>query len=176
MKNRKRQVYLVDRSVQGYLMLRFAGYWVLCLAVMFGLLAAFPIILTVLFPFGERPTLTQILAGTWATLWPAMMASLLILPAVLWDLVRSSNRFVGPVCRLRRSMRALADGEDVGPVHFREGDFWFDFAEDFNRVVAVARSSGLVEPDQSEQLAKPASAAECELGEALVEPEALVEA
>jgi len=93
--------------------------------------------LAVCFPFGERPTLAQILTGTWATFWPAMLASLMILPAVLWDLTRMSNRFVGPVYRLRNSMRDLADGKPVDPVHFRTGDFWFDFAEDFNRVAAT---------------------------------------
>lgn len=137
---RERTIYFVDQSVQGSLMLRFVGYWVLCLAIMFGLLAACPIILAVCFPFGQRPSVPQIVADTWGMFWPAMAASLLILPAVLWDLMRMSNRFVGPVYRLRRSMRALADGENVDPVKFRAGDFWFEFAEDFNRVAAASRS------------------------------------
>ena len=47
-----------------------------------------------------------------------------------------SNRFVGPIYRLRRSMRSLANGEEVDPVFLRDGDYWFDFAEDFNRVAA----------------------------------------
>ena len=89
MKQRSRKIYFVDRSVQGALMLRFVGYWVLCLAIMFMLLAAVPVMLAVCFPFGERPSLPQILADTWAMFWPAMAASLLVLPAVLWDLLRS---------------------------------------------------------------------------------------
>jgi len=141
MKRRQRTIYFVDRGVQGSLMLRFVGYWVLGLAVMFGLLAAYPIMLAACFPFGDRPTAVQILAGTWAMFWPAMLASLMILPAVLWDLTRMSNRFVGPVHRLRHSMRDWADGKDVNPVVFREGDFWCGFAEDFNRAVATSRST-----------------------------------
>ena len=42
----------------------------------------------------------------------------------------------GPLVRLRRSMRALARGEHVEPIKFREGDFWQEFAEEFNAVAA----------------------------------------
>jgi len=37
-------------------------------------------------------------------------------------------------------MRELADRDIVQPVHFREGDFWFDFAEDFNRLLAATNA------------------------------------
>ena len=121
-------------------MLRFVGYWIVCLTVMFSLLAAFPIMLAVCFPFGQRPTLTQIMVDSWSMFWPAALASLLILPAVLWDLTRMSNRFVGPIYRLRRSMRELREGKEIEPVKFREGDFWYDFAEDFNHLVASTRN------------------------------------
>jgi hypothetical protein len=47
-----------------------------------------------------------------------------------------SNRFVGPLVRLRRSMRKLARGEHVDPICFRDNDFWHDFANEFNAVAA----------------------------------------
>ena len=58
------------------------------------------------------------------------------LPMVVADVIRVSNRFAGPLVRLRRSMRALARGEHVEPIHFRKGDFWQEFAEEFNAVAA----------------------------------------
>ena len=48
---------------------------------------------------------------------------------------RVTNRFAGPIFRLRRSMRELADGEHVEPVHLRKGDYWQDVADQFNRVI-----------------------------------------
>jgi hypothetical protein len=33
-------------------------------------------------------------------------------------------------------MRELARGEHVEPIHFRDNDFWHDFAEEFNAVAA----------------------------------------
>jgi len=76
---------------------------------------------------------------------------------------------VGPVYRLRRSMRALADGN---PVHFRDGDFWYDFAEDFNRVVALARStetSQVAREDKSTEFASKEEPPEEEPREELIE-------
>jgi hypothetical protein len=72
----------------------------------------------------------------WFNFGPALIASLVLLPLVVMDIVRLSNRFVGPLVRLRRGMRALARGEAVQPIQFRQGDFWQDFAEEFNGVVA----------------------------------------
>jgi hypothetical protein len=136
MKNNKRTINFIDKSVQGALMIRFVGYWAACLVIMFGMLASVPIMMAVCCLFDESPTLAQITYDTWKLFWPSMLAALLILPAVLWDLTRMSNRFVGPIYRLRRSMRSLANGDEVAPVILRDGDFWFDFAEDFNRVAS----------------------------------------
>ena len=56
----------------------------------------------------------------------------MLLPMVLGRHRALSNRFTGPMLRLRRSMRALARGEHVEPIEFRGGDFWQEFAAEFN--------------------------------------------
>ena len=43
---------------------------------------------------------------------------------------------VGPLLRVRRSMRALARGEAVEPIEFRGGDYWKEIADEFNAVRA----------------------------------------
>ena len=62
-------------------------------------------------------------------------------PLVVIDCVRLSNRFAGPLHRLRRDMRRLAAGEIVEPIHFRDDDLWREFADEFN---AVARRMELL--------------------------------
>ena len=57
---------------------------------------------------------------------PFAIASFVLLPLVIIDIVRLSNRFTGPLLRMRRSMRALAQGEQVEPLKFRDADFWHD--------------------------------------------------
>jgi signal transduction histidine kinase len=89
---------------------------------------------------------------------PALLASLLVLPVIVWDLLRLSHRFVGPMIRLRNAMRDLADGKQVRPISFREEDFWCEFAEEFNRLaarleatspVAESEHSPTVEPEEA---------------------------
>jgi hypothetical protein len=72
---------------------------------------------------------------------PALFASMLLLPVALIDMARMSNRFAGPILRLRRAMKDLADGREVQPIRFRDHDYWGDFAEDFNRVLARINDS-----------------------------------
>jgi hypothetical protein len=59
-----------------------------------------------------------------------------LLPAFMLDTVRFSNRFVGPIARLRRCMRELAQFEMTEEIHFREDDFWNDAAIEFNQLRA----------------------------------------
>ena len=72
----------------------------------------------------------------WFFYGPAAIASFLLLPLVILDTIRFSNRFVGPMLRMQRSMRDLARGEEVEPIEFRGSDFWQDFANEFNAVRA----------------------------------------
>jgi len=53
-----------------------------------------------------------------------------------------SNKFVGPVMRLRNGLRDLAEGRPAQPLNFRDDDFWREMATDFNRAAAhVARAA-----------------------------------
>jgi hypothetical protein len=59
---------------------------------------------------------------------------------VLWDVLYLSNKIVGPIYRMRRSLRALGAGEYVAPVEFRKGDFGLELADEFNAVAAYVES------------------------------------
>jgi methyl-accepting chemotaxis protein len=126
----QRKQLFVDPKVQGALVLRAVRYWFLCLVTM-----SLALMLWRLITGPSRPFYNH-LDDMWFWYGPAAIASLLILPPVVIDVVRLSNRFVGPLIRLRRDMRRLAAGEKVAPIHFRARDYWQDFAEEFN---AVAR-------------------------------------
>jgi methyl-accepting chemotaxis protein len=76
----------------------------------------------------------------WFQFGPALIASFILLPLVIYDIISLSNRFTGPLFRLRRSMRALANGEEVKPIRFRDGDFWQGLAEEFNAVLERMQS------------------------------------
>jgi hypothetical protein len=116
--------------VQGALVGRAILDWVVCLIMIALMLLCWRIVTG-----PARPFYTHF-DDMWFFYGPPAVASFLLLPLVIVDIIRLSNRFSGPMLRLRRSMRALARGEHVTPIEFRESDFWHDFAEEFNQVVA----------------------------------------
>ena len=125
-----RKRLFVDPKVQGALIARVVLYWVACLITIALMLLCWDII------NGPARVFYMHFDDMWFYYGPPAIASCLLLPLVIVDIIRLSNRFVGPLLRLRRSMRALARGENVEPVEFRGGDFWHDFADEFNALRA----------------------------------------
>jgi len=89
---------------------------------------------------------------------PGLVASLVLLPVALMDVLRLSNRFVGPVGRLRKGLKDLASGNRTEPLLFRDDDFWRDMAGDFNEVAAKLAVAASREPAQTERIEEPADA------------------
>lgn len=130
---KRRSKHFIDRAVQGALLFRAARYWVLSLSMVAGLtvlgwLFVWPGVPTVVSDWGQLAPLAEVLAV-------GFVVTVLMLPVVLYDLSKLSNRFVGPIYRLRRSLNDLADGKPVQPIKFRDGDYWQDVADAFNRVL-----------------------------------------
>ena len=79
----------------------------------------------------------------------AVASTLCILPLAVYDVIRMSHRFAGPMLRFRRAMRDLGNGEHVEPLRFREGDFWQELATEFNAVLQrVNRERGDASEDE----------------------------
>lgn len=114
-------------------MVRTASYWLYCLLTLTLLTLCWRIANSEPQPFESHMHALK------ADFGPAAMGSLLLLPIVLIDVLRLSNRFTGPMFRVRQTMNLLAQGEAVRPLAFRDGDFWTEFAGDFNAVAARLR-------------------------------------
>jgi len=132
MKFISRRRLFVDRQVQGALLYRIAIYWcfsvlAICLITLCAQAVTHP----------NRPFLEYFaFSDFFVSYGPAILASLVLVPLVMFDVVATSNRFVGPLFRMRRAMRELAAGQEVEPIHFREKDFWKEVANEFNLVLA----------------------------------------
>jgi hypothetical protein len=127
-----RKRYLVDSKLQGALMMRTFGYWCFCVLATGLILLSWEAATGPHRPFLSYFSLHEIVQRHGAV----ALASVLLLPILLLDVLITSNRFVGPVYRMRRSMRALAAGEHVQPIKFRDGDFWHEVADEFNALAA----------------------------------------
>lgn len=147
---RMRKKLFVDSKVQGALVLRVILYWGVCLITITLMLLCWRILT------GPARLFYTHFDEMWYHFGPALIASLVLLPLVILDIVRVSNRFAGPLLRLRRSMRALARGEHVEPVHFRDGDFWQGIADEFNDIVERVQ---VMEPETAEEEDEPEAVA-----------------
>jgi hypothetical protein len=126
----QRRQRFIDRPIQGALIVRAILFWALTLLTQVLLM----IFLAVLFssPDGFYANLGEL---AWYLKLTAY-GSLLVLPMILFDLVRLSHRWVGPIYRLRSALQALGRGDQVPPIRFREGDYWQELAGDFNVIAA----------------------------------------
>jgi methyl-accepting chemotaxis protein len=126
--NRK-QSY-VDSQVQGALVRRVILHWV-------GFFVSASLGAFVL-QFLSNPfqPISVHLQNLWWTQGPFMVVMAFLLPVFVLDTIKFSNRFAGPILRLRGSIRSIADGNPPLQLVFRKGDFWGDVAEDFNQMIA----------------------------------------
>lgn len=130
MANYPRKQLMVDPRVQGALMFRTAFYWLACLSTIMMMVLCWRIVT------GPARIFYMHFDDMWFHFGPAIIAALLMLPLLIIDSLRMSNRFAGPLFRLRGQMRQVARGERVEPIRFRDGDFWHDMATEWNAVVA----------------------------------------
>lgn len=128
MKRKFRTRLLVDGQLQGALLCRVALYWCVSVAVMVmlaGLQAAWA---------SQNASWPVVINRAMLAFGPALIAAMVVLPFLLFDALRFSLSFAGPMRRLRNEAKRLADGEAVAPINFRKGDYWYDLATEFNRL------------------------------------------
>lgn len=142
-RKRPRKRLLVDPKVQVALVLRIFLYWAVCLLTVGTILFALWI------ATGSIRTLCPEFDSPWILGIPASLACLTVLGLIVVDMLRLSNRFVGPLVRLRRAMRALASGERVETLDFRDSDFWQEIAREFNAAATHVQSQRPDTPPQS---------------------------
>jgi hypothetical protein len=131
-----RRRLLVDNKVQMGLIFRVVAYWCFCVIAIGLMLVALEILDA---PDGDFFSYFRF-DRVWNSHGVVLLAALVLLPAILMDVLRFSNRFAGPVYRLRRSMRALGAGEFVAPIKFRDRDYWPELADEFNAIAAYIDS------------------------------------
>lgn len=130
MPKNKRGKYLVDNRVQLALVRRIMLHWV-------GFIVLFlTMVLTVeVFLSDPGTPLVECAAVTIQKHILVLVVLAALLPMFLYDTIKLSHRFAGPVARLKNGLSSLADGRNVDEIKLRKSDFWIEMAADFNRVV-----------------------------------------
>jgi signal transduction histidine kinase len=129
MAHNRRQCLMVDRKVQGILLVRVIAYWLIAVAAI-GLMVGFQVVME-----GSHASVNVIVNRALLHFGPALLAAVLLLPILLLDCLRTTSKFAGPIHRLHQEMRNLADGEPAEPLLLRKNDLYADLANEFNRLL-----------------------------------------
>jgi len=129
--NNRRHKHFVDSAVQGALARRITLHWLIFLAMACSVLPLWQLRSQGVF----SGSFSQMMAEGWAAMAPVFVILVAMLPIFVWDTVKFSHRFAGPMCRFQNSIRQLAAGEKTRPIQLRSGDFWKEFADDFNEML-----------------------------------------
>ena len=148
MSRKQRKKNYIDSHVQGSLLRRICFHW----AIFFGVNAMAMIMLQAL--LGDPSvTIAERLKMETCNFAFLGLVMLSLFPAFLLDTVRFSNRFVGPIARLRRHLRDLNAGK-TDHCSFRDNDFWAEMATEFNGVADLVDSQKREIEELKQQLAE----------------------
>lgn len=127
-----RKKLFVDKKVQGGVVARAIRYWLMSVAVV-GMIT---IVGWAFFTPGIAVLASspELLAGLFTGLAVATVTTTLLIPVVIYDQIKFTHRFAGPMVRLRDSMQRAAKGEAVPAIRFRDDDCWQELAEAFNQM------------------------------------------
>ena len=84
------------------------------------------------------------------TILSLAIVSVCLLPVFILDLIKLSNRFVGPIVRLQSYVDQVGRGE-VGELRFRKHDFWVSLADDFNAMLKRIQQESEQESESSDE-------------------------
>ena len=127
----KRSRILVDPAVQWAIARRIICHWALFLTC----LVSISLMVRLMFSAGDMPFYEAFLTAARGQL-PILVVMFFLMPVFLRDTLKMSNRFAGPMYRLRTALAKMAQGESVHTINFRSGDFWQEAAADFNTVAS----------------------------------------
>ena len=141
MPNPNRKQLFVDAKVQGTILLRIATYWFCCI-----LFITLPSLIARIY-FQPHLPLAEHFSAVLFGFGPVLTAVILLFPLAVYDCLKLTNRFAGPLFRLHREMDRLAGGEKVGALKFRDNDFWQELTIPFNKISEQLQAARLVSID-----------------------------
>ena len=127
----KRKRLFVDTKVQGSLVRQLIIHWSLACFLIFLYLFTLEA-----FSNGFSVSFQANLVALWQEYGLLALVLLVISPVFIYDAVKLSNRFVGPMISFRSALNKLATGQDPDLINFRQDDFWKELTKDFNSISA----------------------------------------
>ena len=125
--NRKKS--FVDPKIQGALVRRLVIHWVSYVSVAAAVAFCLQVLSNPVQPLGKH------IQEEWWSHGLFLLVLVFLLPVFVLDSIKLSNRFAGPIYRLRRTIHNIAQGDPPPRLKFRDFDFWQGMAQDFNLMI-----------------------------------------
>jgi len=162
MPKEKRKKFLVHGGIQMAILRRMLLQWFLFIAIA-GLLSFLVQFMVNPFQTGaETNNHFRVLLAS------QLVASFCLVPLFMADSLSQSNRFVGPIVRLKSYLRSV-ESNNPTPLSFREGDHWNELTDEVNTMFERLRAQELAATDEDHQV----TLASAEQAEATDSPVAL---
>ena len=124
----QRKKLYVNKTVQRRFLWRIVFYWMIYhVFVLHGLFLTYGVLTN----DQPRPFL-QMYGDFLRTQVPLLVIALATLPMVLYDMLKLTNRVVGPLVRIERTLKQMMSGEHVEPLKLRDKDLVLEFLGVFN--------------------------------------------
>lgn len=124
---KKRRTTIFDPEVQGSIIRKITMHWIIFFAC--NVLA-----LLIWVRLFEQPDSSweQTFSEAVRRFLPFFVVTFVLIPAFIWDTLKLTHRFAGPILRLREALVEAGKGRSVPPLRFRDDDFWQEMASNFN--------------------------------------------
>lgn len=127
----RRKKLLVDPQVQWPLLGRIAFHWGAAVVASLAFLSVMQV-----FSSTEQMTVSEHAAKMWDSYGVLIVVLGTLSPVFLYDTLKLSHRFAGPMVSFRRSLKDLSEGKEIEPMKFRKGDHWVEMAEHLNKIAS----------------------------------------
>ena len=140
----KRTQLLVNRRVQGRVLLRVLYLWGLYHFVLWNVMFFFRFIqycgerLT----GGQARTFSDLFAEFFHNHYSLLICAVIVLPYLAWDVLKLTHRFVGPLIQFQRCLTRMTNGEHVAEVKIRQHDFLGELQDSFNEFLCSPYAPG----------------------------------
>ena len=134
MAKRSRLKKMVNWTIQGPLVVRLIAHFLAYNAATLFLLLIIHGINESVAAIADQPINTEPMT-LWQKAAPLVICMFLLMPFMIWDLVKLSNRIAGPLFRFESILKDFAKSGTLRPAKIRQGDLLTDYQSRFNEFV-----------------------------------------
>ena len=136
-KKKFRRKKLVNKRLQGQLMLKMVLHWIGYNGVVIFMSVASLMFVYCIAMVSETPerTMKEEFFQFFSSHKPMLLAMCVLLPFIVWDMLKTSHRVAGPVYKFRTELDHYVSTGEMRKVKLRDGDFLDEFEVSWNQAV-----------------------------------------